>query len=112
MTIPLPPERTVEEISAFVVQQAMAKVSGAVLARATESKFGLSPDDTDLVCDRVFGGVVRAATGSPANRPDPVKDPFAFASYERAKRHPEIIATLLPSYVQQSKRAWWQFWRR
>jgi hypothetical protein len=51
-----------------------------VLAVLTE-RFALPFDDARLAMDRVGGGVVRAATGNPANAPDPVKDPLAWMSY-------------------------------
>ncbi|MGC4896724.1 hypothetical protein [Micromonospora sp. DT31] len=51
-----------------------------VLAVLTE-RFALSFDDARLAMDRVGGGVVRAASGNPANEPDPVKDPLAWTSY-------------------------------
>jgi hypothetical protein len=52
----------------------------AVLAVLTE-RFALPFDDARLAMDRVGGGVVRAASGNPANEPDPVKDPLAWTSY-------------------------------
>jgi hypothetical protein len=51
-----------------------------VLAVLTE-RFALPFDDARLAMDRVEGGVVRAASGNPANEPDPVKDPLAWMSY-------------------------------
>ncbi|WP_433495876.1 hypothetical protein ACQP26_13345 [Micromonospora sp. CA-248089] len=51
-----------------------------VLAVLTE-RFALPFDDARLAMDRVGGGVVRAASGNPANEPDPVKDPLAWTSY-------------------------------
>jgi hypothetical protein len=54
-----------------------------VLAVLTE-EFALPFDDARLAIDRVRGGVVRAATGNPANEPDPVKDPLAWTSYRLA----------------------------
>ncbi|MCU7728932.1 hypothetical protein ODJ79_34910 [Actinoplanes sp. KI2] len=51
-----------------------------VLAVLTE-RFALPFDDARLAMDRVAGGVVRAASGNPANEPDPDKDPLAWISY-------------------------------
>jgi len=51
-----------------------------VLAVLTE-RFALPFDDARLAMDRVAGGVVRAASGNPANEPDPIKDPLAWMSY-------------------------------
>jgi hypothetical protein len=54
---------------------------GDILAVLTE-RFALPFDDARLAMDRVAGGVVRAASGNPANEPDPVKDPLAWMSYQ------------------------------
>lgn len=51
-----------------------------VFAVLTE-RFALPFDDARLAMDRVMGGVARAASGNPANEPDPVKDPLAWMSY-------------------------------
>jgi hypothetical protein len=51
-----------------------------VLAVLTE-RYALPFDDARLAIDRVQGGVVRAATGNPANQPDKAKDPLAWISY-------------------------------
>ncbi|GIH19606.1 hypothetical protein Raf01_77780 [Rugosimonospora africana] len=51
-----------------------------VLAVLTE-RFALPFDDARLAMDRVGGGIVRAASGNPANEPDAVKDPLAWTSY-------------------------------
>lgn len=96
LSVPLPPGRTVAEITTFVLENAIAKVAYKDMIKAIEDTFGLSPDDAELVCDRVFGGVVRASTGNVANQPDPVNDPFAHASFQQAQRDPAIIAALRP----------------
>jgi hypothetical protein len=56
-------------------------------------QFGLSVEDAELAMDRVCGGVSRALTGSRANCPDRIKDPIAFASFQRAmaNRHGRIL---------------------
>lgn len=46
-------------------------------------RFGLSEEDARLAVDRVPGGIVRAITGNPENRPDPIKDPLAYIAFER-----------------------------
>jgi hypothetical protein len=51
-------------------------------------RFALSYDDARLAMDRVAGGQVRAATSSPSNEPDAVKDPVAWISYRRARGLP------------------------
>ena len=71
-------------VRALVLYLRAADAEGAsrrdVLAVLTE-RFALPFDDARLAMDRVAGGVVRAATGDPANEPDPVKDPLAWTSY-------------------------------
>jgi len=111
MTIPLPPGQTVEAIGEFVIQHEISRSSGDDIVQALVNRFHLSPDDAALVSDRVLGGIVRAATGNAANRPDPAKDPFAFFSYERARRDHRIIIAIRPEYARAPKRPWWKFWR-
>ena len=74
-------------VRALVLYLRAAEAEGArrreVLAVLTE-RFALPFDDARLAMDRVGGGVVRAASGNPANEPDPVNDPVAWTSYRLA----------------------------
>lgn len=110
MTISLPAERTVEEIGEFVIRHGVSGQSGGDMADLLIDAFHLSSDDAVLVCDRVLGGVVRAATGNVSNRPDPAKDPFAFYGYERGRLDHGIVAAIFPEYAEVPKRPWWRFW--
>jgi len=40
--------------------------------------------------------MARAATGNPANRPDPDKDPVAWEGYQRASADPALVQAILP----------------
>lgn len=110
MSVALPPGRNVNEAVSFVIHRAMANIPDEEIVADLESIFKLCRDDAELIFDRVFGGVVRAATGQLSNRPDRLKDPFAFTSYEIAQRDPQIIETLFPQYAPVASRPWWQFW--
>lgn len=81
MSVALPPGRNVNEAVSFVIHRAMANIPDEEIVADLESMFKLCRDDAELIFDRVFGGVVRAATGQLSNRPDRLKDPFAFTSY-------------------------------
>jgi hypothetical protein len=72
-----------------------------VLAVLTE-RFALPFDDARLAMDRVDGGVVRAASGNPANEPDPVRDPLAWTSYRLELGLPVDDDALDPSPEQQA----------
>ena len=111
MSIQLPPGQTVEAIGEFVIQREISKISSDDTARALVATFGMTSDDAALVYDRILGGIVRAATGIAANRPNATKDPFAYFSYERASRDQQIIYAIRPDYVKARKRPWWHFWR-
>ncbi len=135
MTVPLPEGKAAGDVVDLVIERALSPgATDGQLEQALVEVFSLSPDDAALVRDRVFGGIVRAATGNMANRPDPIKDPFAFGSFERASQEPAIIATIYPQYAAQAerlvrkknryvpaaysrpvaeapKRSWWQFWK-
>ena len=113
MTVPLPPGRTVSDFVEFVIQSALSGTPDVQTEQTLVTTFGISPEDAALVRDRVFGGIVRAATGNAANRPDPTKDPFACGSYDRAIREHSIIASIYPQFARrQPRRSWWQFWRQ
>jgi len=72
-----------------------------VLAVLTE-RFALPFDDARLAMDRVMGGVVRAASGNPANEPDPVKDPLAWMSYRLELGLPVDDDALAPSLEERA----------
>ena len=110
MSGPLPPNRTVGEITSFVIQQTLSGMSDESNENSLVTTFGFSPDDAALIRDRVFGGIVRAATGNKSNRPDLVKDPFAHASFMLAFRDASIIRTIYPQFANLTKRPWWKFW--
>jgi hypothetical protein len=113
MTISLPGGRTVNEFVELVIQSALAGNPDAQTEQALVTTLGISPTDAALVRDRVFGGIVRAATGNAANRPDQTNDPFACGSYDRAIREDWIIAAIYPQFARrQPPRRWWQFWRK
>jgi hypothetical protein len=113
MTVPLPLGRTVNDLVEFVIQSALSGTPDVQTEQALVTTFEISPEDAALVRDRVFGGIVRAATGNTANRPDPAKEPFACGSYDRATQEPSIIAAIYPQFARsQPQRRWWQFWRQ
>jgi hypothetical protein len=99
MSIVLPPGRTVAELVEHVIQAALGQTPQDELARDVEARFGLSRDDAALALDRTFGGIVRAATRNPENRPSRDKDPVAWTSFHRATRDPSIIAALYPDFA-------------
>ncbi len=116
----------------FVLGQALAGTPDMQTEQDLMTTFGLSAEGAALLRDRVFGGIVRAVSGNPGNRPNAIKDPIAYCSYERALREPSLIARIYPKYADQaeklakkryrpavysrlpeeSPKRWWQFWRR
>ena len=112
VTIPLPPGRTVDDFVEFVIQSALTGTPDVQTEQALVTTFGISPGDAALVRDHVYGGIVRAATGNAANRPDATKDPFGCGSYDRATREHSIIAAIYSQFaMKRPQRPWWQFWR-
>jgi hypothetical protein len=96
MRVPLAPGRTVEELVDHVLRAALEGRDTSLLLRELVTTFGLSEEDAELALDRVFGGIVRAATKNPANCPDREKDPIAWASFDRGIRQPSVVAALYP----------------
>src|SRR6185295_2395062 len=84
MTFPLPQGMTFEILVDRVLGELMSGAEGANVVDGLVSQIGLSEEDAHLALDRTLGGVVRAATGNPLNRPDRAKDPMAWLSFERA----------------------------
>jgi hypothetical protein len=100
LSVQLPPGRT----AADVVDLVLASVDGGASAEAVEaaltSELGLNAEDAALARDRVFGGLVRAATNNPANEPAPTTDPIAHESYHRALANPTLIHKYYPDLGQ------------
>lgn len=98
MNVHLPDGVSVEEVTDFVLGM-VGRTNLANLLSKLQSAFGLSAEDADLVRDRVCGGVVRAATGNPINRPSREKDPFAWVSFGKATENPAIIKAMYPQFA-------------
>lgn len=118
MNIALPPQHALGEVVELVISSGRAKTPAAATQRALIETFGLTADDAALAWDRVHGGIVRAATGNVANRPDRSKDPLAWTSFQLASGDPSIIAALYPQYATRAdaqpdseRKPWWRFWR-
>jgi hypothetical protein len=95
MSIQLPVGVTLDHVTDTILQGACAKKDfAAILAELV--RLGLSEDDAVLAYDRVHGGLVRAATESPASAPGKDKDPLAWTSYQRCLREPSLIAAIRP----------------
>src|SRR3990172_248154 len=115
MTVPLPPGSTIQELVEFVVQRALKGVPDIQTERDLVQSFNMSQENAWLLRDRVFGGIVRAASKNPYNKPDRSKDPIALASFELASREPSMIASIYPQLASTTlgtvRRPWWQFWK-
>jgi hypothetical protein len=82
---------TIVELVDFIIRATLSRDATAQIRDAIQTRFQISSEDADLALDRTFGGIVRASTENPRNRPDPETDPIAFESYERARRDQTII---------------------
>ncbi|WP_051367805.1 hypothetical protein [Hamadaea tsunoensis] len=76
-----------------------AVIAGLLAGRSTQevagdlvTRFALSMQDAELAVDRTRGGLVRAGSGNPANRPPREEDPVGWESYQRGIDDPQIIA--------------------
>lgn len=68
---------TLEELVDFVIERQVAKVSADSTVQELARRFVIEADAA-FALDRVLGGIVRAATGNPANCPDRAIDPVAW----------------------------------
>jgi hypothetical protein len=96
MNISLPADRTEAQVVDFVLARAAAGTTGEALVAALQDEFEVTAGDAELAVDRIYGGLVRARTRNPANRPDRSLDPLAWISFGRAISDPSIIARRLP----------------
>ena len=96
MNISLPAGQTEAQVVDFVLARAAAGTTGEALVAAVQEDFQVTAGDAELAVDRIYGGLVRARTRNPANRPDRSLDPLAWISFGRATGDPSIIAKLLP----------------
>lgn len=96
MNISLPTDRTEAQVVDFVLAHVEAGITGEALVAVLQDEFQVTADDAGLAVDRVHGGLVRAFTGNPANRPDRSLDPLAWISFGRATDDPSIVARLHP----------------
>jgi hypothetical protein len=94
--------RTLEELVEFVLQAEASRAPSDSTVAELVTRFGLSDEDAGLAWDRTLGGLVRAATGNPANCPVREKDPVAWISYQRCLREPALIAAIRPQYISGS----------
>jgi hypothetical protein len=113
LNVPLPPGCTVAALVDVVLQGVLAGTDIEQIEHGLSARFRLSEDDAALVRDRVHGGVVRAATGNPDNRPDPGQDPVAWESYRRAVEDPTLVARIHPELSSEAPianggRKWWR----
>ena len=99
-SVQLRPGCSLDALVDFVIEQQATKVSADTTVNELATRF-VTEDDAAFALDRVLGGVVRAATGNPANCPDRTKDPVAWTSYQRAIREPAIIEAIRPEYVRK-----------
>jgi hypothetical protein len=97
MTIPLPEGVTVARIVDYVLSSTARGASHEARLEELQS-WGLPIGDAELACDRALGGALRAGTTSPANEPDPKKDPIAHLSYQRCRSNRALVSTLFPQH--------------
>ena len=88
MSVSLGAGRSVEHLVEYILAAIEHGRQREVLISELGVEFGLSPDDAELSVDRVCGGIARARTGNRANCPDRIKDPIAWASFQRAIAQP------------------------
>jgi hypothetical protein len=96
LTVRLRPGRTMEDLVDHVVENALSGVDTTLTHKQLMSAFGLSFKEAALAQERTIGGVLRAAR-NPGNPPDRDKDPFAWASFQRATAEPSLIGRLFPA---------------
>ncbi len=85
LSLRVAPGRTLDELVDFVLTRQNDRIDRTTLVVGLTRRFALSFDDARVAIDRVGGGLVRAKTSHPGNRPDATKDPVALIAYRRAR---------------------------
>src|SRR5262245_4145375 len=73
--------RSRSELVDFVLSALLADRPHAQLIEELQIGFGLSDEDAELSLDRICGGIVRALTLNPANKPPRSDDPLAARAF-------------------------------
>lgn len=107
MRVSLAPGKTVAGLVSAIMDAMAAGKTAMVLAPMLASEFGMTMEDAYLALDRVPGGIVRALTGNPENRPDGAKDPLAYESFERVW---ETLPLVDPSSSRRKAAGPWKDW--
>jgi hypothetical protein len=84
MSVELRAGRTVDELVDHILLANEQSRQHEMLIAELGVEFGLSDPDAELSVDRVCAGILREGTGTRANCPDRIKDPIAWASFQRA----------------------------
>ena len=92
MRVQMRTDRKEIDLVAIVMKALINREDLKHLIQTMHDEFGLSEEDTALALDRIQGGIVRAITGNPKNKPDKKKDPLAWYSFQKVwnelpKRH-------------------------
>jgi hypothetical protein len=101
MTFSLPPGVTEDQIVTCVLDAALEQTPDSVTETRLRDTFGLDEQSAALARDRVYGGVLRAATGNIGNCPIRTNDPLAWLSFQRATKDPSLVAKVYPQFLKQ-----------
>jgi hypothetical protein len=78
----MPPD-VMRNVVDLVLEELPAFADISTVCKKLRDQYGLSEEVALLAIDRVPGGIIRALTGAPQNRPDPIDDPFAHMAFEK-----------------------------
>ena len=81
MSVRIAAGKTEEDLTLRIMSALRDRASTSDMMNICMEDFGLTEDDADLAIDRVHGGIVRAITCNPKNKPDKEKDPLAWHSF-------------------------------
>lgn len=108
MNIAMAPGGSLEELVDYVLQSTVRRDAKATMVQHLSVEFGLTPADAELALDRVYGGVVRAATGQMANCPAKDRDPVAWVSFQKCLKQRDLIAAIYPQFAKPPRKPWWR----
>lgn len=81
MNVTIREDRTIPELTRAVMETLNEFEGQTEIVYAIAKEFGMSQSDALLAFDRVQGGIIRALTTRPSNRPERDKDPLAWHAF-------------------------------
>ena len=82
MSVDIPANKSIDELVQMIMKALLNFNDLDSLIKTICNDYNLSQEDADLALERIQGGIIRALTGNPVNKPDKIKDPMAWLAFQ------------------------------